>query len=207
MGRSKRGGLGKKPPSSPSVTFIDGIPIESNVVPCPSVTLVIDGFPIRAMPHLAADAEVGSPNALPDPERHEYSEDPIRTMPHLAADAEVGSPDKPPDLECHKDSEEARGSSLSPSLLRYKTDPPIENEEVYKYSVEARGSSLSPSLLQYNTGCVIFLDTPFFRLFLPEKKTNGHIFLVRFLCPHNAILPDFDTRMNYEKQLMSNKKN
>jgi hypothetical protein len=118
MGRSKRGGRGKKPPSSPSVTFVDGIPIESNVVPSPSVALVIDGFPIRAMPHLAADAEVGSPDAPPDPECHEDSEDPIRAMPHLAADAEVGSPDAPPDPECHKDSEEARGSSLSPSLLR-----------------------------------------------------------------------------------------
>ncbi len=25
--------------------------------------------------------------------------------------------------------------------------------------------------------CVIFLDTPFFRLYLPEKKTNGHTYL------------------------------
>jgi hypothetical protein len=103
MGCSKRGGQGKKPPSSPSVTFVDGIPIESNVVPSPRVTLVKDGFPIRAMPHLAADAEVGSLDALPDPERHEYSEDPIRAMPHLAADAEVGSPEAPTDPECHTD--------------------------------------------------------------------------------------------------------
>jgi hypothetical protein len=109
MGCSKHGGRGKKPPSSPSVTFVDGISIESNVVPSPSVNLVIDGFPIRAMPHLAADAEVGSPDALPDPECHEYSEDPISAMPHLAADAEVGSPDAPPDPEPHKDSEEAVG--------------------------------------------------------------------------------------------------
>ncbi len=55
------------------------------------------------MPHLAADAEVGSLDALPDPERHEYSEDPIRAMPHLAADAEVGSPEAPTDPECHTD--------------------------------------------------------------------------------------------------------
>jgi hypothetical protein len=150
MGRSKRGGWGKKTPSSPSVTFVDGIPIESNVVPSPSVTLVIDGFPIRAMPHLAADAEVGSPDAPPDPECYEDSEDPIRATPHHAADAEVGSPNASPDSERHKDSEEARGSSLSPSLLQYKTDAPIKNEEVYEYSEEAHGSSLSPSLLQYD---------------------------------------------------------
>jgi hypothetical protein len=112
MGCSKRGGRGKKPPSSPSITFVDGIPIKSIVVPSPSVTSVIDRFPIRAMPHLAADVEVGSPDAP-----HKDSEDPIRAIPHLAADAEVGSPDVPPDPECHKDSEEARGSSLSPSLL------------------------------------------------------------------------------------------
>ncbi len=55
-------------------------------------------------------------------------------------------------------------------------------------------------------GCVIFLDTPFFRLYLPKKKTNGHIILVRFLGPHNAILPNFDTLTDYKKQLMSNKK-
>jgi hypothetical protein len=116
MGRSKRGGRGKKPPSSPSVTFVDGNPIESNVGPSPSVTLVIDGFPIRAMPHLAADAELGSPDAPPDPEHHEYSEDPIRAMPHLAADAEVGSPDAQPDPERHEDSEEACVSSLSLSI-------------------------------------------------------------------------------------------
>jgi hypothetical protein len=186
MGRSKHGGWGKKPPSSPSDTFVDGIPIKSNVVPSPSVTLVIDGFPIRAMPHLAADAEVGSPYALPDPEHHKDSEDPIRAMPHLAADAEGGSPNAPPDLECHgdsedpiramphlaadaevgspdappvserhKDSEEARGSSLSPSLLQYDTDAPIKNEEEHKYSEEARGSSLSLSLLQYHTDAPI----------------------------------------------------
>jgi hypothetical protein len=110
-------GAGQKPPLSPSDTFIDGIPIKSNVVPSPSVTLVIDVFPIRVMPHLAADAEVGSADAPPDPEGHEDSEDLIRAMPHLAADAEVGSPDAPLDPECHEDSEEARGSSLSPSLL------------------------------------------------------------------------------------------
>jgi hypothetical protein len=103
MGCSKCGGRGKKPPSSPSVTFVNGIPIESNVVPSPSVTLVIDGFPIRAMPHLAADAEVGSPDAPPDPEGHEDSQVPIREMPHLAADAEVGSPNAPPDPKRHKD--------------------------------------------------------------------------------------------------------
>jgi hypothetical protein len=53
--------------------------------------------------------------------------------------------------------------------------------------------------------CVIFLDNPFFRLYIPEKKTNGHIFLVRFLCPHNAILPDFDTRTDYKKQCLIKK--
>jgi hypothetical protein len=148
MGCSKRRGWGKKPPSSPSVIFDDGIPIESNVVPSPSVPLVIDGFPIRAIPHLeadaeigspdappdperpedsevpiraiphlAADAEIGSPNAPPDPERHEDSEAPIRLMPHLATDAEVGSPNAPPAPECHEDPEDARGSSLSLSVL------------------------------------------------------------------------------------------
>ncbi len=92
MGHSKRGGRGKNPPSSPSVTYINGILIKSNVVPSPSVTSIIDGFPIRAMPHLAAVAEVGSPNAPPDLEGHKDSEVPIRAMSHLAADAEVGSP-------------------------------------------------------------------------------------------------------------------
>ncbi len=50
---------------------------------------------------------------------------------------------------------EACGSSLSPSLLWYETDAPIENEEVYEYSEEDRGSSLSPSLLQYDTDAPI----------------------------------------------------
>jgi hypothetical protein len=71
---------------SPSVTFIDGIPIKSNAMPSPSVISIINGFTIKAIPHLAAVAELGSPDAPPDPEGH-------------------------------KDSEEARGSSLSPSLL------------------------------------------------------------------------------------------
>ncbi len=84
------------------------------------------------MPHLAADAEVGSPNAPPDPEGHEDSEDPIRAMPHLAADAELGSPNAPPDPEHHEDSEEACGSSLSLSLLQYNTDAPIKNEEEHE---------------------------------------------------------------------------
>jgi hypothetical protein len=110
MSRSMHGGRGKNPPSSPSVTFINGIPIEINAVPSPSVTSIIDGFPIRAMPHLAAVAEVGSPNAPPDPEGHKDSEDPIRAMPHLVAVAEVGSPNAPPDPEGHKDSEEDCGS-------------------------------------------------------------------------------------------------
>jgi hypothetical protein len=51
-----------------------------------------------------------------------------------------------------------------------------------------------------------FSGHSFFRLYLPEKKTNGNICLVRFLCHHNAILPDIDTHTDYKKQLMSNKK-
>jgi hypothetical protein len=186
MGHSKRGGRGKKPPSSSSVTFVDGNPIKSSVVPSPSATLVIDGFPIRAMPHLAADAEVGSPdappnpeghedsevpiwamphlaadaevgspNAPPDPERHKDSEVPIRAMPHLAADAEVKSPDAPPDPEGQEDSEDARGSSLSPSLLQNDTGAPIKNEEEIKDSEEARGFLLYPPLLQFDTDAPI----------------------------------------------------
>jgi hypothetical protein len=129
MSRSTCGGQGKNPPLSPSVTFINGNPIKSNAMRSPSVTSIIDGFPIRAMPHLAAVTEVGPPNAPPDPDGHEDSEDLIRAMPHLAAVIEVGSPDAPPDPEGYKDSEEARGSSLSPSLLQYDTDAPIKNEE------------------------------------------------------------------------------
>jgi hypothetical protein len=107
------------------------------------------------MPHLAADAEVGSPDAPLDPERHEDSEVPIWSMPHLAADAEVGSPDAPPDLEGHEDSEDARGSSLSLSLLQYDTDAPIENEVEIEDSEEAHGSSLYLPLLQFDTDAPI----------------------------------------------------
>ncbi len=107
------------------------------------------------MPHLAADAVVGSPNAPPDPECHEDSEVPIWSMPHLAADAVVGSPDAPPDPEGREDSEDAQGSSLSPSLLQYDTDAPIENEEEIEDSDEARGSSLYPPLLKFDTDAPI----------------------------------------------------
>jgi hypothetical protein len=44
----------------------------------------------------------------------------------------------------------------------------------------------------------------FFQTLPTRKKDQWPYFLVLFLCPNNAILPNFDTRADYEKQLMSN---
>jgi hypothetical protein len=154
MNRSKHGGRGKNPPLFPSVTFIDGIPIKSNVVPSPSVTSYINGFPIRAMPHLATVTEAGSPDAPPDPEGHEDSEEPIRAMPHLEADAEVGSPDAPPDQEGYKDSEvpiRAMPHLAADSEIGSPDAPP--DPEGHEDSEEAHGSSLPPSLVSIQHRC------------------------------------------------------
>jgi hypothetical protein len=87
--------------------------------------------PIRAMHHLAADAEVRSPDAPPDPEGHEDSEeDRGSSLSPSLLQYDTDAPFK--NEEEHKDSEEARGSSLSLPLLQYDTDAPIKNEEEHE---------------------------------------------------------------------------
>jgi hypothetical protein len=83
------------------------------------------------MPHLEADAEVESPNAPPDPEGHEDSEEASgSSLSPSLLQYDTDAPIK--NEEEHKDSEETRGSSFSPSLLQYDIDAPIENEEEYE---------------------------------------------------------------------------